>query len=772
MPGFRAHLTGSVLAVVAFVAWLLAREGTSRLDQAVVDGLWISSTVYGAAMCALAARRRPDERSAWLWLAAACVVWGAAAGVWTWYELVLGQPSPSPSWGDIGFIGYALPAVIGVSRLASSGRTRGRSGTWLDVLVISLGMFTLSWLLVLGQLTSGLSSASWLVGFVTLAYPAVDVVLASVVIGQGMRVGRGRRLSWLLLGSGLLCITASDTLWVRMALERDLQPTDVINASWFATFLLIGLAALAPASSNRQPTEHRLSLAQECLPILPVLLVAAALPFTHQFWAGSQVTAGLLVALAGAVVGRYVLVTRDHLRLADQLESKVSERTAELEYLAYHDTLTGLPNREAFMRQLISRIDDPEHACAVLYLDLDGFKSVNDGLGHSVGDHVLQVVGARLRSALRSGDFLARLGGDEFGVVATATDAASAERLAERLIDALSAPVAVRGRRLAMGVSIGIAPRDRMDTAEELLRNADLAMYQMKARGGTGWRVFERSTQEDSLLRLSLETDITSALQRGELEVFYQPLVRLRSGEFAGAEALLRWRHPAHGLLTPDKFLDLAEHSGAIGAIGNWVLDQACAELGRWQEVHSGTETLGVAVNVSGRQLGDGFAWSVRRALRRHGIDPGSLTLEITEGVIQADANVVTSTVGQLKALGVWLAIDDFGTGHSSLARLRDHAFDELKIDRSFVGDLAAGDATFVHAQIALAHALNMQVVAEGVETQEQLDCLRQADCDQVQGYLFGKPMPADEVRRLFTGPALAALATSERSDAAPAIAT
>ena len=761
--GFRASAVTVTIFGVAFCAWLVLGDFSARADRVVTDVAYLLSSGFGAAACAWAAWRRPAERAGWCWLAVSAAVWCAGAVVWGYYELVVQRYAPSPSLADVGFVGYALPAVIGLSSLARAGtRHFPRTRILLDGVVISLAIFTVSWLLVLDPLLHGLPEGSWLVQLVSLAYPIADILIASVVLVQAMRATPGRRLPWLLLSIGFVCLAATDTVYVREVAAETFAAGSLLAAGWVVPFLLIGLAASTPRPAEIQPDGTRLNLVQESMPFVPVVLALATFAVTRPSLSASNPTAWIGAALLCAVMTRYVVIIHDHLRLADSLDARVAERTADLAHQAFHDSLTCLPNRDAFLHELAQRMTEASSSCcAVLYVDLDGFKAVNDGLGHSVGDEMLRAVAGRFAGSLRSTDFLARLGGDEFGVITTADVRGVPEKVAQRLLDSLRDPVHLPGRTLTVGASIGIAAAGpTAETGEALLRNADLAMYRTKSRGGAGFDTFSGSAHAASLARLELENDLGSALDNGELEVFYQPIVRLHNGAFAGAEALLRWRHPVHGLLSPDRFLDLAEQTGAIVAIGEWVLDQACRELKIWQSAHVGERTLVVAVNLSGRQLGPQLISAVRRSLRAYDLDPGCLTLEMTEGIIQADAAVVSDTVRRLKDLGVWLAIDDFGTGHSSLGRLRDYAFDELKIDRSFVSDLDGGGTTFVTAQIALAHALGMQVVAEGVETYEQLAVLREQGCNQVQGYLLGRPVPAEQVRASFAGlglvPALA----------------
>jgi diguanylate cyclase (GGDEF)-like protein len=470
-------------------------------------------------------------------------------------------------------------------------------------------------------------------------------------------------------------------------------------------------------------------------------------------------------AASDAVVD-YVLLLQNQTTALDEaraLTARLHDTAEQLTHQAFHDSLTGLPNRARLLDHLQRKLLEPKtsgHRLAVLTLDLDGFKAVNDTYGHSAGDEVLAVVGNRLRAAARDGDLIARFGGDEFAFVLEPAggqfDEQAAVRVAERVLSALATVVPLPSFpaiTVPLSASIGIAySGGGADTAEELLRNADLAMYAAKAEGRSRYKQFEAQMHVQSRNRLELATQLGRAIEDQELRLVYQPILRLEGDTFAGAEALLRWQHPTRGLLGPLEFIELAEETGLIVPIGAWVLDQACRELTVWQKVHTGEAELGVAVNLSGRQFGPDLVTTVAQALATHGIDPGTLTLEITEGLITGDGPGAQETLRALKKLGVWLAIDDFGTGHSSLGRLRDYDFDELKIDRRFVSDLDTGDTTLVTTQIALARGLGMGIVAEGVETEAQLQFLRAAGCGQVQGYLIARPLPAAEVRLLLSG--------------------
>lgn len=470
-------------------------------------------------------------------------------------------------------------------------------------------------------------------------------------------------------------------------------------------------------------------------------------------------------AAADAVVDYVLLLQNQSSSLveAESLAVRLHETAEQLEHLAFHDTLTGLPNRALLTRHLERALEATTSSLTVLLLDLDGFKTVNDSYGHSAGDSVLEVVGRRLRAVAREGDLVSRFGGDEFVLVLEdLTDVqlcdASVAAVAQRVVNSLSQPIALPSCSqvsVALSASVGIASSRAGETASDLLRNADLAMYAAKAGGKARYERYAPLMHVESQRRLTLVGELRQATDRGQLRLDYQPILRLDGDRFAGAEALLRWEHPTRGLLLPHEFIEMAEETGAITDIGAWVLGEACQELRRWRDTYTGWGSLGVAVNISGRQLGPQLVDTVRHALHTHDVAPEDLTLEITESIIVGSDERAHESLSDLKRLGVWLSIDDFGTGHSSLGRLRDYEFDELKIDRSFVKDLDSGNGTLVAAQVTLAADLGLGVVAEGVETQAQLQYLRAAGCAKAQGYLIARPGPAAQVRALLAGEAL-----------------
>jgi diguanylate cyclase (GGDEF)-like protein len=429
----------------------------------------------------------------------------------------------------------------------------------------------------------------------------------------------------------------------------------------------------------------------------------------------------------------------------------VSTRKAaedELSWQAHHDPLTGLPNREQFLARLGRDLDRPT-CVAVLFVDLDDFKVVNDSLGHDAGDRLLTAVAERLGHVVRPDDVIARFGGDEFTILLRAVaDERDALAVAGRVADALSDPLVLDGEHRYVTASVGLSFSGPGDDAHALLRDADAAMYRAKELGKARCEVFDESMRRDAIERLELESGLRSALELGELRLVYQPLVTLADRRVSGVEALLRWQHPVHGLIGPVRFIPIAERNGLIIPIGAWVLDEACRQLTAW-----GDETLTMSINVSLRQLGaTDFVGTVRSALERTGVAPERLCLEITETAMMADLATMTETLHALKALGVRLAVDDFGVGHASLRRLRALLpVDTLKIDKSFVDGITedADDAAIVEGVVRLAHSLGLHAVAEGVETAEQVAMLRAWSCQTGQGYYFARPGDPDDVARM-----------------------
>jgi len=467
----------------------------------------------------------------------------------------------------------------------------------------------------------------------------------------------------------------------------------------------------------------------------------------------SGVTTGwlaLLIIVSGGAVLSIALVSsildlRMEMRTA-VLASSLASANQELKFLALHDTLTKLPNRALLderMEQEVQKARRDKTRFAVLFFDLDGFKQVNDAFGHLAGDLVLAELATRIRSEIRAVDMLARIGGDEFVLVTDAGEPASAARVAEKLVVTIRRPMEIEGRSVAVSASIGIAIFGASgDSRQELLKNADAAMYRAKDLGRNNYCFFDASMNEDAQKQMQLLQDLRLAQNRHEFILQYQPKFDARSGEAIGAEALVRWNHPSRGLIPPAEFIPLAEKTGLIVSIGNWVLDEACRQLAEWRS--GGHCGLGISVNLSAVQFNHPDLISqVGDTLGRHSIDPRLLTLEITESTAMNKVDASMAILQQLHEMGVAISIDDFGTGYSSLLYLKKLSASELKIDRGFVRDLGRNteDAAIVAAIVALGHTLSLKIVAEGVETAEQREFLTRLGCNSLQGFLLGRPM-------------------------------
>jgi diguanylate cyclase (GGDEF)-like protein/PAS domain S-box-containing protein len=436
-------------------------------------------------------------------------------------------------------------------------------------------------------------------------------------------------------------------------------------------------------------------------------------------------------------------------------EDITERRRAEerITHLAHFDALTDLPNRTLFHERLKREVASatPDSQLAVLYIDIDEFKSVNDSLGHMVGDALLKSVAASLAACVRKSDFVARLGGDEFAIVQTGiADTDDVMMLISRIFEAIRSPYQCLGHQVTTDASIGIAmaPRDGSDI-DQILKNADLAMYAAKAAGRRTYRFFETDMEAEVLSRRSLEIDLRQALIDGGFEVYYQPCVGLQNNAITGCEALVRWRHPQRGMISPAEFIPLAEDTGLINQLGEWVLTTACKEAASWPD------NIRLAVNVSPIQFRSGtLALKVMAALAESGLAAGRLELEITEAVLIRDDEAALAVLHDLRTIGVRIALDDFGTGYSSLSYLQRFPFDKIKIDRCFITDIAEpeGSSSIVQAVVTIAADRHMTTTAEGVETEQQRDLLRELGCAEMQGYLFSPPKPAAEIRAMLVG--------------------
>ena len=542
-----------------------------------------------------------------------------------------------------------------------------------------------------------------------------------------------------------------------------------VSEPMFSDGRLVGAVTIdVPASAVGESTAALLRRhAVVLLAALAIFLPLAAFAVRRSLGPIRQLTEAARLASSRKLDLRIEVKTGDELEVLanafNRMFARLDASVKRIHRLAYVDMVTELPNRERFRKELervTHEAADKNEEGAVLFLDLDRFKRVNDSLGIGEGDRLLEAVARRLREAVRGWDLasgesgapsmVARLGGDEFTVLLPRLrDANDAARVARRIVETVRRPFEISGHQVFLGVSVGVAvfPRDGADP-ETLLRHADLAMAQAKRSGGNAVEFFETSMNQSAFERLILENELREAVKDDQLVVYYQPKVRMHDGSLAGAEALVRWRHPTAGLLSPGAFIQAAEECGIIGEIGDWVMRRACEEIAAMRK--RGLD-VPIAVNVSAMQFEDeGFADSVREALNATGLEPAMLELELTESTAMRDPERVLRQIEPLREMGVTFAIDDFGTGHSSLSYLTRMPFDVFKIDQSFVRDMSRDEHAriVVETILAMARALKLKTVAEGVETTDQLAFLREQGATLAQGYLFGRPMPIEELER------------------------
>ena len=664
----------------------------------------------------LAQRVRTRDRAVALaWWAGGSLVMGT--GIWSMHF--------------VGMLAFSLPMEIGYTRwltLASWAAGVGVSGVALAV--AGRGRLTLA-RLVLGSLAMG-------AGICAMHYVGMAALdMAPAIVWDWALVGASAAIAVLASGAAL-----SIFFWLRRVSE------------WKAAALQLAAAVVMGLAITGM---HYTAMAAANFPVGSVCLSAGAL-------VGDRIRG--LVALASLLMLGMTWLTSildarmqgEAARLADSLKvANVSLQAAndELQQRAFRDPLTGLPNRELFEDRLVHAVARIERAAehvaerkqeklAVLFVDLDGFKPVNDSFGHGAGDGVLKEAARRLREEARDSDTVARVGGDEFLLLMEdMTNVADCVTLAQRVIARLRLPFEIGDRQLEIGASIGIAVYPDHGQRDKLVAHADVAMYSAKRAGGNTFAVFEAHMDGDALEQLSLQNDLRHAVERGELELYYQPKVDGQGGQIHGVEALLRWNHPTRGQLSPALFIPLAERFGLINNLGNWVIEETCSQIRDWGEVGV---RMRVAINLSVHQLREAdLVERIEQALGRHRVDPSYLLCEITESVAMEDIRATQMAFEGLARVGVFLSIDDFGTGYSSLSYLRQLPARQLKIDRSFIKDLqTSGDArAVVDAVVRLAHALGLRVVAEGVETVDQRDVLIDLGCDELQGFLFARPMPA-----------------------------
>ncbi len=774
--------------VLGHVLWLLGGWGGTSLVRAMDDLVQLVYAAVASACCAVAAVRasparrthhrtpssstarvigrghahgtRHAEQLAWISLGVGLASWAAGQAVWSWYQVVLGDETPFPSLADLGYLGFPLGGVLALLLFARAAGTSGVSRTRLvlDGVLVAGSLFVVSWSTALGAVLHA-GSTGWFGTVVSLAYPASDLVLVSIAV-MALLTAKTEHPIPPLLVAGLALMGGADSAFAYLTATGQYGSSSATDAGWSAAYVLFGLGALSwrPAETRPVPLIGTASpLPARQAPLWPpyVPLGLACLLATYRIF--SRLGPDPVFVATGVLI--VVLLIRQLLTLAEnrRLVTDVAAREHELHHQAFHDPLTGLANRALFTDRLEHAVElqrRDHRPLALIYLDLDHFKLVNDRMGHAAGDALLVCVAERLRGALRTSDTVARLGGDEFAVL---IEEGADESLvtAHRVVTAFNATFTIDGQALAMRASVGLVPAQPDATtmsAGQLLKCGDVAMYAAK-RSDEPLAVFDATMHDSDTDERQLRLDLAAAVAGDEITAAYQPLVATGSGRLVGVEALARWTHPTRGAVRPDRFITMAEQAGLIRSLGLRMLDKALAELTGWDAL--GEHRLRLAVNVSAQQLVDpAFPQQVKALLKRHGTSADRLILEITEGALISDVAPAVRVAHELDALGINLALDDFGVGYSSLAHLAGFPLKELKIDRSFVEPLGRQPehTVFLSAVLQLARSLGLTTIAEGVERPEQMALLTDLGCDLVQGYLTGRPTDAASIAGLVGG--------------------
>ncbi|MEY2580424.1 MAG: hypothetical protein QOE09_273 [Ilumatobacteraceae bacterium] len=689
-------------------------------------------------------RKRPENRGAWRLIAAG--LFSFLAGDVCYYVLdAVNETAPFPSAADALYLCMYPLVICGLLKLIRE-RSPGRDwASLLDASIAAVGTFAVLGVLVIDTYVAD-GSMQFAGRLISVCYPVMDVALVAVAV-RLVGVLPLRRPAYALLTAGLCSLLVADTIYGVLNSAGTFQTGGFADLFWLGFYVLIGAAALQPPVPHTAPVRNSASQISKSRLVM-LCLVTLAVPMIDLVWgkqADKALTATTSMVMFVLVLGRLGGLMGVVLR---------SEQRARL------DSLTGLANRLLFDEHVANSVQrGGDGIISVLFVDLDDFKVVNDSIGHQAGDDLLIAVADRLRSCVRVDDLVARLSGDEFAVLLeSAVDKEEAMAVVRRLQEKMRLPVYVGGREVFISASIGLVvePRSMVERPQALLQAADVAMYRAKSKGKGRFEIFDHEMYKEQLELLDLKGDLAVALERGEFEVFYQPIVDMGDERIVSIEALIRWHHPLRGLITPDRFISLAEQTGLIVPIGRWVLREACQQLSRWQRQLPETAPGTVSVNLSARQLHDpDLVRDVMDALATSGLDPWQLTLELTESMMIDEFERASRVLEQLRASRVQIAIDDFGTGFSSLSYLRRLPVDIIKIDRSFVMEMrnSATAEALVRMVIDLAKVLDLRTVAEGIEDGAQAHQLSTLLCDEGQGYFFARPQPAAEIKALFTPP-------------------
>jgi diguanylate cyclase (GGDEF)-like protein len=747
---------------VATSGWFLGGWGGESTVDVVSDVSSIAFAVFATVGAGLAARWASGRyRRAWVWLAVAVAGWAIGSTLWALYEVVLDVP-PFPSLADVGYLVYPVAASIGLALYPVGNAGRSRTRLLLDGLIMAAALFAIAWTTVLQEVYEAGGASAFSVGL-AMAYPVGDLVVVTVGVLVLASARPGQRSTLTILVLAAMAMTSSDGTFAYLTAREEYRSGSIVDAGWVVGMALIGIAGLLTDQrrSHDVPAVQMPSKALTWLPYVPVAVAIAVCSPTYMRLHGMIPMYVTSITLVAGVLARQFFVIRENGRLLEVVAHQ-----------ALRDPLTGLANRALFNDRLAHAVQlhrRDGRGAAVLSLDLDHFKLVNDSLGHPAGDALLVMVAQRIHACARTGDTVARVGGDEFAVLMEGR-AETSRVIAHRVMHAFDEKFVVDGHDLHLRPSIGLAvvqPGDADVSAGVLLKQADVAMYSAKRSRTGGVRVFSPEMQPSDPAARGLTAaangdareygvgtarflgQLRHAIEHGELSLVYQPKLGLRDGDIVGVEALVRWPHPERGVLAPDQFLPMVREHGLMRNVTDLVVAKALDDAVAWQANGAGVP---IAVNVFAPSLGDlTLPDRIQRALTERWLGSNVLTIEITEDLLLDNLDQTRTVLDVLRSRGIRVAIDDFGSGYSTLSYLYALSIDEVKLDRQFIGRILndAKAAAVVRAVIDLAHVLGMTVVAEGVEDADTAVRLREYGCDVAQGFHYSRPLAGPDLLKL-----------------------